>query len=104
MPHSTPKPSSDHKQPTFLTLPLELRQQILHLTLMSSLSWDPVFWSDAVVSQERYIATWANTLKLVHRRIADEVGWVEKRWMGRLEREREERFRVWWGNLAVICQ
>lgn len=87
---------------TFLTLPRELRQQILHLTVTPSLSWDPVFWIDAEVSQERFIISWTKTLRSVSREVEEDVEWVEERWLGGLERDREERFRTWWGNLEKV--
>jgi hypothetical protein len=77
MAHSTTNPvSTANMQSSFQNLPLELRQQILHLTFSPCLSWDPVFWSDAEASQERNIVSWAGTLKLVSKR-RGRMGWGE---------------------------
>jgi hypothetical protein len=103
MAHSTTNAASTTNiQSSYQSLPIELRQQILHLTISPCLSWDPVFWSDAEVSQERFIVSWASTLRLVSKGVRDEVGWVEKQWVEHLRREREDRYRVWWGNLGKV--
>lgn len=86
-------------QPTLQSLPIELRQQILHHTITPCLSWDPVFWTEAEASQDRFIADWAKTLRLVNKGFGEDVGWVEERWLEGLRREREARYKGWWVGL-----
>lgn len=81
------------------TLPLELRQNILSQTLTPCTSYDPVLWSESETSQEKFIVNWAITLKLVNKSMGEDVAWVEKGWRENLVREKEERYRGWWGGL-----
>ncbi|TID14235.1 hypothetical protein E2P81_ATG09114 [Venturia nashicola] len=84
---------------TFGTLPREIRQQILKNTITPCSSNDPVSWSQAEASQESTVKQWTLTLKLVNKDMEGDMRWVQKEWMERLVREREERYRGWWGGL-----